>query len=192
MYSFTLSDEKDRIHKYIDLYYNRDTLTYSKEITTMFNTFFSPRRKIRAGEALPEFVIPSLRDSTVVYTNNSFRKGVYLLDFWATWCKPCMKEIPQYHKAYKAYHNSKDFEILSISFDKAPKVVENFRRTKWPMPWKHAILVKGKNDPLAKKMSALYLPQMILVDGRTNTVIAEMIRLKEGNLEKILYDYYNK
>ena len=191
MYSFTLSDEKDEVKKYVDLYYKRDTLGYSEEIRSMFNNFFSPQRKIRAGEQLPDFRISSLKDSTVVYTNKSF-KGVYLIDFWATWCKPCMKEIPLHHEVYQKYHTSKQFEILSISFDRSPEIVEKFRKTKWRMPWEHAILPAGKKDPLAIRMSASFLPQMILVDGKTNTVIAEMIRLKEGNLEKVLKDYYNK
>ncbi len=190
LYSYTLSDDKTQVKKYTDLYFRRDTAAYDKEIKSMFNEFFSPERKIREGEQLPEFSIPALDNPEIVYTNNSF-KGVYLIDFWATWCKPCMKEIPFHHQAYQKYHQSEHFDILSISFDRSPDQVIKFRKNKWPMPWKHALLVKGKNDPLSKRMSASFLPQMILVDGKTNRILAELIRLKEGNLEKILDAYYN-
>ncbi len=192
LYSFTVSDDKEEVKKYLNLYFKRDTAEYSKEIKLMFNEFFSPGRKIRTGAQLPQFSIPSLKDSTVIYTNSTFNKGAYLIDFWATWCKPCMKEIPLHQKAYQKYHDSKQFDILSISFDRSPEIVEKFRASHWKMSWKHAILPAGKNDPLAKRMSVSYLPQMILVDGKTNTVIAELIRLKEGNLEKVLREYYKE
>ena len=55
-----------------------------------------------------------------------------LLDFWATWCKPCMLEVPYLKKAYAAYHD-KGFEIYGVSLDSDPA------------KWKQIIKDEGMN-----------------------------------------------
>ncbi|SDS04894.1 TlpA disulfide reductase family protein [Opitutus sp. GAS368] len=47
------------------------------------------------------------------------RGKVVLVDFWATWCAPCMEEMPNVKRVYEKYHDQ-GFEIIGISFDKAP------------------------------------------------------------------------
>lgn len=49
-----------------------------------------------------------------------YRGKVVLIDFWATWCVPCMKEMPNVKRVYQAYQN-RGFEIIGISLDAAPR-----------------------------------------------------------------------
>jgi thiol-disulfide isomerase/thioredoxin len=49
-----------------------------------------------------------------------YRGKVVLIDFWATWCVPCMEEMPNVKRVYAAYHN-KGFEVIGISLDAAPR-----------------------------------------------------------------------
>lgn len=67
---------------------------------------------------------------------SDFRDKVVLIDFWASWCVPCRKEIPRLKKLYKLYH-SKGLEIISISIDEDTlawkKAVMN-EKTKLPSP----------------------------------------------------------
>ena len=64
---------------------------------------------------------------------------VFLLDFWATWCIPCVAEIPNFQKVYKNFKD-KGFEIISVSFDSNLGIINQFRKKKYSMPWFNTIV----------------------------------------------------
>lgn len=71
------------------------------------------------GQRTPlELKFTALDGSTVDLAN--YRGKVVLIDFWATWCVPCMEEMPNVKRVYKAYHD-KGFDIIGISLDAAPR-----------------------------------------------------------------------
>lgn len=79
-----------------------------------------------AGDAAPEVAlsIPALDDSNI--SINQYKGKVVLVNFWATWCDPCKKEIPWLIKANEAY-GPRGLVILGISMDDdGKKVVEPF------------------------------------------------------------------
>jgi thiol-disulfide isomerase/thioredoxin len=60
---------------------------------------------------------------------------VVLIDFWATWCGPCVEEMPNVISAYDTYH-AKGFEVIGISLDEDPEALKKFTEAngiKWPM-----------------------------------------------------------
>lgn len=71
------------------------------------------------GQRTPlELKFTALDGSTVDLAN--YRGKVVLIDFWATWCVPCMEEMPNVKRVYQAYRD-KGFEIIGISLDRAPR-----------------------------------------------------------------------
>jgi len=115
---------------------------------------------------------------------------VVLVDFWATWCGPCIGEIPNMKKMYDAY-NLRGFEILAVSVDNgkdAPTKFDAERKLPWPSI--HDDRSGGKS--LSEHYGVMSIPLPILVD-RDGKVIslnargAELERLLEkhiGPLEK--------
>jgi thiol-disulfide isomerase/thioredoxin len=132
--------------------------------TAKLAQLFHPARKIRLGKALPDFSFNSA-DGPETFTNQSFRGKVLLIDFWATWCRPCMDELPNLHANYEQFHDA-GFEILSINVDdKAGRSQEMRKRSQFPMPWSNVVLPRGRDQATKQRFEVAGLPTMILVNG---------------------------
>jgi peroxiredoxin len=82
------------------------------------------RDPIEPGSAAPGFSLPVLGDGASL-SLGSLRGKVVLLNFWATWCKPCEDEMPAMENLYRAI-GDRDFELIAVSVDDDRRVVEEF------------------------------------------------------------------
>jgi len=73
-----------------------------------------PPEELRIGDEAPDFSMENIFGEEIRLS--SLQGKVVLLDFWASWCKPCRKENPNIVKAYRKYHD-KDFTVVSVSLD---------------------------------------------------------------------------
>ena len=100
---------------------------------------FDERRKVQFGKPVPKFWFVSLDDRRVIYTNRSLLGTTYLIDFWGTWCAPCIKEIPEIQDAYDKYRKS-GFQVLSVAMQDEKEEIEAFREDRYSMPWMHTLV----------------------------------------------------
>jgi len=96
-------------------------------------------------------------------------KKYILVDFWASWCGPCRKEIPNLKTAYAEYA-PKGFEILSVSIDKDEKAWQKALGQE-NMQW-HNLL---DDDKVSKSFNVKAIPATYLVDGK-GVIIGENLR----------------
>lgn len=77
---------------------------------------------LRAKE-IPDFQIKDITGKTI--TNKELQGKVVLLNFWATWCRPCAQEMPAFERLYQRYKD-KGLVIVGISVDSETDFVKNF------------------------------------------------------------------
>ena len=141
-----------------------------------------PNRRVMAGKKVPPFSVESMDDSTVHFTDKSFIGTVYLIDFWATWCKPCIDEMDNLHRMYEKYKD-KGFEILSLSLDEKPELPRSFRKERWKMPWLNAYLEGGVSSVVANEFEVVGIPKPILVN-RDGIIVATEMDVRGARLKK--------
>ena len=89
---------------------------------------------------------------------------VVLIDFWATWCGPCVAELPHVKEAYEKLH-AKGFEIVGISFDEDQEALSKFVKDK-AMPWTQFFDGKGWENKFGKEFGINSIPAMWLIDKK--------------------------
>ena len=102
-----------------------------------------------------------------------YKGKLVILDFWATWCPDCMREMPGLVKAYEHFHPM-GVEILGISLDKghAEDTIHTVMAEK-KMTWNQVYDGKFWNAHVARMYAIEGLPHPFLIDGDTGKVIAE-------------------
>jgi cytochrome c biogenesis protein CcmG/thiol:disulfide interchange protein DsbE len=120
---------------------------------------------VSRGVEAPAFDLPLLGAAKPV-SLEQYRGKVVLLNFWATWCKPCEDEMPAMDRLYRALA-PEGFEMLAVSVDEETELVESFRQR---LGVSFPILM----DP-AQDVSRLYqttgFPESLLIDS--NGMIVE-------------------
>jgi peroxiredoxin len=143
-----------------------------------------------AGKPITAFKATTT-DGKALSFPESYKGKIVLMDFWATWCGPCMAEVPNLVSVYEEFHGQ-GMEVLGISLDRADSL-EKIREVtgKHRMTWPQVYDGKYWQAEIAELYVVKAIPAVYLVDGDTGLVITDKGLRGEalrGTIEKALAD----
>ncbi|MCY3626623.1 MAG: TlpA disulfide reductase family protein [Gammaproteobacteria bacterium] len=170
--------------------YDRDEekLAALEELATMFSEEFGEQhiapqieevvqrisvihndKTVVPGQLAPAFTLDNLEGETVSLHNVLQENELVLVDFWASWCGPCIASFPALKEMYSTYQNE-GFEIITVSID---STLEDWQAgfEKNELPWIDVIdaaddgELKGWQAPMATAYGVNYIPKGFLIDS---------------------------
>jgi thiol-disulfide isomerase/thioredoxin len=131
--------------------------------------------RLSLGRVAPDFKIKSPKGETIALSGA--RGKVVLLDFWASWCRPCRTENPNVVRMYDKYHE-KGFEVFSVSLDQnMDKWVNAIKADN--LKWRnHGSTLQGWQCPVAGIYEVHSIPNALLLD-KNGKIIAKNLRGEE-------------
>ena len=181
MYSSIMAIQALDPDKYSDLYKSLDAGLSKKfpndKNVIMFHEVVERMLSTNVGQFAPEISLPTPNGKEIALS--SLKGKLVLIDFWASWCGPCRKEMPNVIKIYSKFKN-KGFEIYGVSLDQdKEKWMEAI--TKDGINWPQVSDLKYWDNVAARIYNVQGIPYTVLID-KDGKIIAKNLRGQE--LEK--------
>ena len=174
--------------------FNFTGTTYKFSLTPLGLDLAPAAEKIAMAPMPPNFalgqktipIVAEATDGSKVDLLKDYKGKLVMLDFWATWCGPCIGELPNVKAAYAKYHDQ-GFEVLGISFDQA-NMADKLKAftTKNEMPWKQIYEGKYWDTKIGGDYDVAGIPFTLLIDGDTGEILGDSRNLRGPGITEFI------
>lgn len=135
---------------------------------------------LKAGAEVPNIVINDIISGAEKHLSD-FKGKYVVLDFWASWCPDCRKDVPEMKRLYAEY-GKKGVEFVGISFDKDEQIWRTFVKDNG-MNWvQHREQEAWKNSQVAASFFIKWLPSVYVLDKEGKVVVGTVMIEKLDNV----------
>ena len=160
-------------NEFKELFENLDEEVKNSEIGKQLNETIQKATATAVGSKAPEFSAPTPEGDQLALKDALGK--ITIVDFWASWCKPCRIENPNVVKLYNEYHD-KGLNIIGVSLDK------NGQKDKWlkaieddGLTWQHVSNLQYWQGPVAQLYNVRSIPATFILD-ENGVIIAKDLR----------------
>ncbi|HVK46344.1 MAG TPA: TlpA disulfide reductase family protein [Pseudobacter sp.] len=152
--------DEDRRHKFYPVFNTLDASVQELGRAKRYRASVESDLALQLGHIAPDFTVNDPEGKS--WKLSDYRGQYVLLDFWASWCKPCRAAVPELRELYNKYKD-KGFMILGVSIDDNANNWVNAIKTD-NSTWKHGSDLKGNNGEVARLYKLSFVPQVYLLD----------------------------
>jgi len=133
-------------------------------------------KRLDIGQTFPDITLKTPDDKPISISDYAGKGKYVLLDFWASWCAPCLKANPYLVDLYQRY-NDKGFEIVGISLDQNKEAWIKAIK-KYYLTWPHMSDLKSWESAAAMRYSVKEVPYTVLLD-KDGKIIAKRLNIED-------------
>lgn len=141
-------------------------------------------RQIEQDKMIVDFVMDDMDGNKVSFADKVKEKKVTLVDFWASWCGPCIREVPNIKRIYKTY-GDKDFQIIGVSLDEDAAAWKKAVKDKG-LDWLQLSDLKGWKNEAARIYGVNSIPSLMVV-AADGSILGSKLGAEEA--ENLIIEY---
>ena len=144
-----------------------DSTAQDPDLMMKVRRIIYPSRSQKIGKAMMDFEL--MNASGELIKTEQYRGSILLIDFWASWCKPCIAQFPEMKNIYRKYRHQ-NFKILSVSIDQKKEQWKSALE-KEGLPWDNVWDSNSYPSKIQEAYDVSFIPNTYLVDEQ-GTIVA--------------------